>query len=140
MKYWAIITALLLVGAALTWRGMERSSITNERFKSLESGMTQGDIEQILGGSARNECDGPIMAWMPRGDTLNSVRINPGKPGAVFFLNTEYPDGDFELVWLSETGLIAVLFDEQGRLNEKHFSNVNVMDRPTVADWIRTRF
>lgn len=138
-KWWCILTVLLLAGAALAWRVFDEPVITRENFDVLKIGMTQPEVERILGG-ARNECHDSVMAWAPRGDTLNSVRIDPGNPGVVFFLDAHAETQGDEQVWLAETGLIAILFDKDGRLHEKHFSDVNVMARPTPLDWLRAKF
>jgi hypothetical protein len=153
MKWWCTLTVILIVGAALVWRIYDDPVITRENFEVLKTGMTQAEVERILGG-ARNECHDPVMAWAPRGDTLNSMRLDPGfatngvlfkedRPPAAtvdsIFVAADFPEGSYELVWLSESILIAVLFDRDGRLLEKHVSDVQVLERPTPLDWLRAK-
>lgn len=158
MKRWLIYAVLVLWGGGLAWLLFFRptSHITNQNFAVLQVGMTQAQVERILGGPARDECGQPVIVWVPRGDTLNSLRIDPESrrdsilfredspaPGTredVFVVAGISPRGDHELVWLSDSLLIAILFDENGRLIEKHSSDVTVLDRPDVLDWLRSRF
>jgi len=142
MKKRLIGATVLILVASLTLRTYFRpaASITNEKFQALSAGMTLQEVQRILGGPARNECDDRVIVWAPRGDALNSVGVNPGTPDVSFLLDADSPDGRYELVWLSESGLIAAVFDGQDQLCEMHFSDVHVNKAPGPIDWLSSRF
>lgn len=157
MKRRVLRIGLLLCTVSLAWLLLyhPESMITKDRFETLRIGMTQSEVEQILGGPARDECGQSVKIWVPRGDSLNSMRLDPEDatngllfredrpaattPGSIF-IAADFPEGGHELIWLSESVLIAVLLDKDGRLVEKHVSDVHVLERPTPLDWLRAKF
>jgi hypothetical protein len=49
------------------------------------------------------------------------------------------PEQGHQAVWFTETGLIAVYFGQDGRLQRKYFSTVHVTRPPTAFDWFASR-
>jgi hypothetical protein len=52
-----------------------------------------------------------------------------------FFPDDSKVEG-YQRVWLTKTGLIAVYFDADDRLQRKYFSTVHPMGPPTITDWL----
>lgn len=95
--------AVVLVVSLLT--GDTR--IDPDHFQAIEVGMPQTEVEQLLGGSPRNECLGPVHLWVRREGGLQSAELDSGTPTARFFPAADAVKGE-EAVWVSEAGLIAV--------------------------------
>ncbi len=59
----ALSLAAVMVGLPMGMWLMPRlpsTAITRENAERIESGITLGDVERILGGPARDECSGPV--------------------------------------------------------------------------------
>ena len=101
-----------------------------EHFDALSLGMTRKEVERVLGGPARNESSGHATVWVRRADgRLISAFLSAGPPEASFF--PALGEGEQELVWVSEVGLIAVRFGVDGRLQDSYFSAVHDPGGPT---------
>lgn len=131
-----LAAACVLAVSLLTWE----SRIDPNHFEAIEVGMTKAEVEQLLGGPPRNECSGPVDVWVRREGGLQSAGLDPGTLTIQFFPAADVGE---EAVWLSEAGLIAVRFGEDGRVQEKHVSNVVVIESPrrnlrvAILRWIR---
>jgi hypothetical protein len=97
--------------------------------------MSRADVEEVLGGPARNELGEMAIVWLPNGESAVSYELQPEGPVASFF--PDAAPGSEERLWVGEDGLIAALFGEDGRLLETYYSDVHVTPRPSAADFER---
>jgi hypothetical protein len=158
----ATLTAVTLVALALTLLPRSRG-VSEADFKLLKPGMTWAEVERLLAGPPRNDVPYESIVWIPHADgTRRSARLGPGAPGLAFHVAEHFRDrapnefparsaADFwyfsgkapeegrQEIWATETGLIAVYFGQDGRLEQKYFSTVHVTRPPTVMDWIASR-
>src|SRR6266404_2685641 len=108
-----LAASCVLAVSLLTWE----SRIDPNHFHAIEVGMTKAEVEQLLGGPPRNECSGPVDVWVRREGGLQSAGLDPGTLKVQFFPTADVMKGE-EAVWVSEAGLIAVRFGEDGRVQE----------------------
>ncbi len=149
----AVVLALLPFGS--------RPGVTREHFKLLKPGMTQADAERLLHGPPRNDLRYTAIIWVPQaaGRPI-SAWIEPVSPAVDLFSREDLPKGgrqglrvtpavDFfpqvtpkdghQGVWVTRTGLIAVYFGRDDRLQDKYISMIDELAPPTVADWLASR-
>lgn len=112
--------------------------LTQAHFTKLKTGMTKAEVETLLRGSARNETDRAII-WLPQsnGATI-SHQIGSEQPDVDFFPGGSQAQG-YQRLWITETGLIAVYFGPDDRLQRKYYSTVHSMGLPTIIDWLASR-
>jgi hypothetical protein len=138
-----------------------RLLVTQEQFERLTEGMTQAEVESVIGGPPRNELRYPAIIWLPQATgKQTSTEIAPltsavdflvredksrmRLPGARlastldFFPRATDKNGN-QVVWISRSELIAVYFGGDGRLQHKYYSTVQEPVRPSVMDWIASR-
>jgi hypothetical protein len=73
--------------------------------------------------------------WTHKEDDLHiSAEVTPGRLKIDFF--SAVNKGGHEAVWLTNTGLVAVYFGQDGKLQDKYFSTVHDMGPPAWLDWI----
>jgi hypothetical protein len=126
----------LMVAAALALHWFtQRTPFDRAHFDQIRAGMSRAEVENVLGGPARNECRDRVVVWLPKGESAVSYELRPEAPVSSFFPGTA--EGSEERLWVGEEGLIAALFGEDGRLVEKYYSDVHVTPRPSAADTIR---
>jgi hypothetical protein len=138
MRRWRLLVGsalacLGLAGLAVVWLLPSASHIDRARFDAIAVGMPRADVERLLGGPPRNELPGQATVWVPRGGTKVSFQTTPAATGGPFFATTE---GEEELVWLGEEGLVAVLVGADGRVRDSYFSTVHDRDQ-TVLEKLR---
>jgi hypothetical protein len=104
-------------------------------FDRLQPGMTGTEVEQILGGPARDEFREPVTVWAPKEDSTNSYFLRPQAPAPSFFPHAA--EESEQRLWVGKEGLIAVLLDKDGRLVGKYYSDVHVPSGPGVMDTVR---
>lgn len=109
----------LVVVPAVFWF-LRPTTINRIHFDAIAEGMTRAEVFRLLGGPPRNDCPDDVIVWLPRQGKRVSAQYSLGSP-PIRVLS----DGGEEAVWLSEEGLIAARFDEDGRLREKYFSTVH---------------
>ncbi len=97
--------------------------------------MSRADVENLLGGPARDEFREPVTVWLPGEASTTSYFLRPQTPAPSFFPHAVAASE--QRLWVGKEGLIAVLFDKDGRLVEKYYSDVHVTPRPGAADTIR---
>jgi hypothetical protein len=135
--------------------------VAQEHFELLKPGMTQAEAEHLLRGPPRNALRYPAIIWLPQatGGRI-SAEIAPVSPAVEFFTKEEIPKNgrqglwitpavDFfpqitpksghQVVWITRTGLIAVYFGRDGRLQHKYISMVDERVPPSVTDWLASR-
>jgi hypothetical protein len=134
----ALIGCLTLAGILAAPLLAPPSRIDRARFDELVAAMPRAEVERLLGGPPRDECRGDVDVWVRRNGKVVSAELPAGPPTLRFFPDAA-PDMH-EMVWVGESGLIAVLIDADGRVRDKHFSTVHVLERFTlasaVARWI----
>jgi hypothetical protein len=117
-----IVAALLCiaVASAVLWQ-LRPTSISRTQFDAIAEGMSRADVECLLGGPPRNECPDDVIVWVRRHGKRVSAEYGAGSPPPRVLSDA----GDEEAVWMSNEGLIAIRFGEDGRLREKYFSTVH---------------
>lgn len=130
-------------------------------FDRLRVGMSRAEAEAILHGPPRNDLAHPALIWMPRADAGKvSARFGPASPAVAILIREDRPReagsrpltstaDDFfpgagagrggQGVWVSPAGLVAVLFDQDGRVAERYFSTVDETKPPTLGGWLASR-
>ena len=91
----ATVAAIL----AFFWLIRSRTAITPENAARIREGMTEAEVEAILGGPPRDDVDGVVLVGEPPAKAMG------GKP------DRERPFGD---MWLSERACILILYDDNG--------------------------
>jgi hypothetical protein len=158
----AVFVILTLVAVVLA---VPRRSggVTQAQFDLLRPGMTRPEVENLLRGPPRDVTRYGATVWIPYADGKpRSAFTGPGTPDLGFFVSEHFRDrppnevtpkkaAEFsyfpgttaeqgrQAVWMSETGLIAVHFGRDGRLQQKYFSTVDVTRPPTLMDWFESR-
>jgi hypothetical protein len=154
-----LAVALLAVFALRTFQA--RPGLTQEDFQRLQPGMTQADAERSLYGPPRNDLADTAIIWMPQASGQRvSARIEPDSPAVRLFVREDIPKGrrrgpsvtpavDFfpqvtskkghQGVWVTSSGLIALYFGPDGRLQHKYHSEVDVQTTPSITNWLASR-
>jgi hypothetical protein len=126
---------LVAVAAVVFWR-TRPSVVDRAHYDLLAAGMSQADVERIL-GPPRNECHTDADVWVPRNGKVVSAEVTLGGPPVrVFADGADGGDGEHELVWIGPEALIAVRLAADGRVLNTHFSTVQLVERPTILDWL----
>jgi hypothetical protein len=115
MRRWKLIAALALgvlalvaVGAFVLWPQTDR--ITQENCERIHSGMSQTNVEAILGPPGDNT-SGPIETeWDPNWTVPNSVAT---KPYGAWPL---WDKDDYQGGWFSDTRVLYVVFDSNAKV------------------------
>lgn len=113
----------LVVVSAVLWL-LRPTSINRTQFDAIAEGMTRAEVQRLLGGPPRNECPDDVIVWVRRQGKRVSAECVAGSPPPRVLSDA----ADEEAVWVSEQGLIAVRFAQDGRLSEKYFSTVHGPD------------
>ena len=139
-KLMLAVLGLGLILGMWTLLSPESGTITQEQFDRLQTGMTQADVEELLGRSPQDEARYEATIWIPQPDgSVVSAFVSRGPwPGRFSFFDDAI-DSQPQRIWFSKTGLIAVQFDNEGRLTDKYFSTVHLRNGPTVLDWLASR-
>jgi hypothetical protein len=99
-----MVTTLVVLGAGIWLLWPRPSAISPENRAKIEKGMTLADVEEILGGSARNESNMPD-------NFINDAFVNSDSmkmgPGAMPF---------YDKRWAISGYVIIVDFDDSGRV------------------------
>jgi hypothetical protein len=101
--------ALLLLGVSSWLLWPRPTAITREHAAKIQKGMTLADVEELLGGPARNESDMPdnfINDAFVTADT-DEMKMARLRPGARPFENKR---------WASPGFVVLVDFDDSGRV------------------------
>jgi hypothetical protein len=155
--------AILVVIAMVLARSPSKSKtgVTAEQFRLLQPGMTQAETERVLHGPPRNVLGHSAIIWLPQAaGRPKSAWIEPVSPAVDLFVREDKPKGgrqgltvqaaqDFfpqitsksghQAVWLTNTGLIAVYFGRDGKLQHRYISTVDELAPPSLGDWLASR-
>jgi hypothetical protein len=119
-----ILITMMSVGVAFLPRAPADSVITRENYGRLNPGMTLDEIEEILGGPARDEASGPT-----------TYTARPFIGGSIHWYI-----GDVSKDWIADTLVIRVGLDDNGRVcmigcRENERIHEGLVD--TVRRWLR---
>jgi SmpA / OmlA family len=120
---WAGVAAVAVlglvghVGQRLLRHAQMARHINEDRFQQIRPGMTEGQVEAILGGPSGDYSTEPIV-WA---SGMQRLPWNPERAQA----------------WTGNEGIITVWFDADGRVTVKHFQPVSTV--PTPTPWRRIR-
>jgi hypothetical protein len=162
-----IFIALAILGvmtmALALLPSMSSRDVTPEDAELLRPGMTQAEVERLLHGPPRNGLKYRAIIWLPQATGKRiSAEIAPVSPPFYFFSKEEKPNNgrqsgwititpatDFfpqitaknghQGLWFTRTGLIAVFFGQDGKLQHKYTSTVGETGPLTVVDWLASR-
>ena|SRR6516162_9178251 len=134
LKWTAAVLAVLLLGFSAALFLWPRDRITAESWKVIRVGMTEKEVEEILGAPAMvtNEFNAKNSQYYLAKGTIISFQL--------FEPTGDWPDDDPEKTrfWQGGAGFIEIGFSRQGLVVFKGFgaqpSNPNVVDR--IRDWL----
>jgi hypothetical protein len=144
-KQWALFAAIpgffallsVLVLLARSW-----TAITPENAARVLPGMTQTEVEALLGGPAHDESTGALASGdldphVREGEDWDAMRSRLLFTHSLLHLSQEYCDGS---LWRSDCAIIYVCFDETRRVTG--VDSITVWrDRKhplaMVKDWLR---
>jgi hypothetical protein len=102
------------------------NSVNEERFERIEIGMTEKDVEEILGGRAGAYFQGKITVTCPRGRHNSPVCLTFEKPDDDIICTTAILNGEIlwqRKGWISARLGIWVWFDQDNKvLSKKSYS------------------
>jgi hypothetical protein len=155
----SIVAVIAMVLALLP--SMSDRDVTPEDYELLKPGMSQAEAERLLHGPPRNDLRYRAIIWLPQATGKRiSAGIAPVTPAIEFFAKEEIPKNgrqglwvtqatDFfpqvttksghQGVWITRTGLIAVYFGPDGRLQHKYSSMVDEGVPHSILGWLTTR-
>jgi hypothetical protein len=114
LKWTAVVLAVVLLGFGAALFLWPRDRVTAESVDKIRVGMTEKEVEDMLGGPG-------IKAPF----TSKRIKVGPGVPPTIHF-------------WLGRNGFIEIEFDNDGQVIGKSFHNVkdspNFIDR--LRDWL----
>jgi hypothetical protein len=96
----------VMLAAWLLW---PRTAITWENYERIQVGMTLAEVEGILGGPARDESTGPLVAASPDVDD-SLVELFP------YFYNWHVLVRTRPACWTSDRLMVRLDFDDGGRV------------------------
>jgi hypothetical protein len=156
-----VFAAFALVVAALALRTSDSNpDLDLGQFERLQPGMTQAEVEQVLGSPPLNVLRYRALIWLPQpGGRTISAEIAPESPVVEFPVREDKPknavqpqqadsinffpqetgeDGD-QAVWIGRRTLVAVYFGPDSRLRHRYSSTVQESVPPSVMDWLASR-
>jgi hypothetical protein len=160
------ISAVLVIAAFvavifLVLPQRSRRGVTYEQYNLLQPGMTEAEAERLLYGPPRNDLRYAAIVWLPQANgPAISAEVAPTTPAVDFFSREDRPKNgrqqpraistlDFfprqsskdghQSVWITRTGLIAVYFGNDGRLEHKFTSRVYEPTPPTLLGRVALR-
>jgi hypothetical protein len=137
------MAALIGVGVLVltAWQLWPRTAITRENAEQIQPGMTLTEVEAILGGPARDEYGGPLVAdSTPEEAEGEFARLfaNPGGDVDPFRRPLCPSDAPTQLIGASSRAVVQVHLDGAGRVVSCNFLAVraaNPLDH--VRRWLR---
>lgn len=127
-------TALLLLGIGV-WALWPRTAITRENAAKVQAGMTCAEVEQILGGPARDDSTGPVAPDNQAPDNDTEFVLRPLVIDLAFGAGTPRPRE-----WRSDETVVLVQFDADGHVTMWHYFDTRPTHRHPLAllrRWLR---
>ena len=141
LKWTALVLAVLLLGfgtALLLW---PRDRITADSWKQIQIGMSEKEVEDILGGTGLN-----WEQWLAHHDALvKQFGEEPFDDTGVFLRVPKHhiwegpPEKRPVRIWCGKHGLLLIEVDLAGRVSFKQFQGIrwtqlNFIER--IRDWL----
>jgi hypothetical protein len=111
---------------------LPRTHINHENYEKIQIGMSLAEVEQILGGPARDESSGPLRAT-DRGDDRHvnpEARVTAFKASFIFFSFDDNPPAPESQIWITDWLMVRADLDSEGRVNSRSCLRV----RPAVEN------
>jgi hypothetical protein len=158
----AVFVIIIAVAFALS-PSNSKLGVTAEQFKLLQPGMTQSETERVLHGPPRNVLGHTAIIWLPQASGRpNTAWIEPVSPAVDLFVREDKPipkggrqgltvraaqdyfpqitsKSGHQATWVSSTGLIAVYYGPDGKLQHKYISTVDELAPPSLGHWLASR-
>jgi hypothetical protein len=132
LKWMSLVLVVLVVGFGTALFLLPRDRITADSWEKIRLGMTEKEVEGILGG--------PGISW---GEYLsNMVALNkkgklPINDGIEFLEPESWNEGIDDIsVWIGQRGEIRIGMNRRGHVIAKRFQRLRPAD-PTFVDRIR---
>jgi hypothetical protein len=129
LKWTAVVLAVLLLGFATALFLWPRDRITAESWKQIRVGMSEKEVENILGSSG--------LSWDDKQDAIAKNTGNHIINGvSLSEPNLRSYERCYWKFWLGRRGIISIAFDQQ-HVVQKEFTGwrpTNPMDR--LRDWL----
>ena len=109
MLGWVIAT--LSIGGLALWLGWPVDRIEREHFARIQPGMTQAEVEAILGSPTGKEPNDIIICW-------------EGLPESLLVDPHSFPPDKLQQ-WVGYRHAILIELDERGRVSGRYFGHVN---------------
>jgi hypothetical protein len=126
LKWMAVVLAVLVMGLGAALFLLPRDRITRESWERIRLGMTEKEVEAILGEPGKNMKDffeGIII----EGKIPYKVKGNPFQEGE---------SSVYGKIWLGRRGIMAIDFDLDWQVTRKTFREAHSAD-PTLIDNLR---
>jgi hypothetical protein len=115
----AVLVALVLGVALLSWLASLRPGITYANFQRIEVGHSQADVEALL-GPPRDFSPNGTICW---GELYNGKLVL----------------GHQKVVWGGDAGAIVVVFDEEGSVVRKNWHDHPFSLSERMLQWLGLR-
>jgi hypothetical protein len=135
LKWIGVVLVVLLLGFGTALFLWPRDRITAESWKQIRIGMTEKEVEAILGG--------PGLSEVEYHDHIRTLEKELGKfpfgVGGEFFVEPDdavHVAGQDLSIWIGQHGRIKIGFDPQGHATWKTYEGLRPTD-PSVIDRLR---
>ena len=128
LKWLAIVLAVLLLGFGTALLLSPRDRITAESWQKIRMGMTEEEVEDILGGPGMNR-----QEFLAKFDQVRDHLIYGDS-----FVEPDWENNDEKQnkIWFARRGFLAVQFDQAGHARRKLFQATRSTD-PSFFDRLR---
>jgi hypothetical protein len=143
LKWIAVVLVVLVVGFGVALSLLPRDRITVESWKEIRIGMTEKEVERILGGPGISTLDFSYQLNESE-ESFNDDGIILAEPKGRTFGRNAYANGqraavEGTKVWWGRHGRISIQFDDDGNVSGKGFwgwrpTNPTFFER--VRDWL----
>lgn len=132
-KWTAVVLAVLLLGFGTALFLWPRDRITRESWEKIRIGMTEKEVEGILGGPGMNQ-EQYMVQW---NQLTKTERIS--FDGSAFDRIGWQRQPKNEKIWLSRRGWLGIQLDQRAQVTGKAFyaiqsADPNFIDR--IRDWL----
>jgi hypothetical protein len=120
LKWLAIVLTVSLLGFATAFCLRPRDRITVESWEKIRIGMTEKEVENILGSSG--------ISWYEFDAIAKNAGKNPFIPKGPIFFEPVFIDVTLVMgqdkLWLGRRGVISITFDQEGHVGGKCFQEL----------------
>jgi outer membrane protein assembly factor BamE (lipoprotein component of BamABCDE complex) len=113
-----VILACLLLAVCVLLLFSRRQQVNSEAFNAIQDGMTEEEVEAILGSPAGEYT--VLIPWLRPKVTYQKLRDTRGA-------NTKY--------WAGETAVITITFDRDGKVHAKSMTEL-----PSLWEELKRKF